>query len=126
GGGMTLLTAIVISVLFGTAIYLVLAPDLFKVAAGTVLLTNAAILFLVAADLGSHEAALLPVARPADVSDPLAQALVITAIVIGFGITALLLRIALAVERDAGTINLDELRRVDAAEEARLEAESRT
>lgn len=123
---MTLLTAIVISVLFGTAIYLVLAPDLFKVAAGTVLLTNAAILFLVAADLGSHEEALLPVARPADVSDPLAQALVITAIVIGFGITALLLRIALAVERDAGTINLDELRRVDAAEEARLEAESRT
>lgn len=115
---MTLLTATVIGVLLGTAIYLVLAPDLFKVAAGTVLLTNAAILFLVGADLGSHEEALLPVGDPAAVSDPLAQALVITAIVIGFGITALLLRIALAVERDAGTINLEDLRRADLDDEA--------
>ena len=49
---MTLLTAIVISFAIGTAIYLVLAPDLFKVAAGTVLLTNAAILFLVLAVTG--------------------------------------------------------------------------
>lgn len=108
---MTLLISAVIGLLFGAAIYLVLAPDLFKVAAGTVLLTNAAIVFLVGADLGSHEEALLPVARPHDMSDPLAQALVITAIVIGFGITALLLRIALAVERETGTIILSELRR---------------
>lgn len=113
---MTLLIALVISLLFATAIYLVLTPDLFKVAAGTVLLTNAAVLFLVGADLGSHEEAILPIEAPSDVSDPLAQALVITAIVIGFGITALLLRIALAVEREHGTIDLEELRRAEVRE----------
>lgn len=117
---MILLTAVVISVLFGTAIYLMLAPDLFKVAAGTVLLTNAAILFLVGADLGSHEEAIFPITVPSDVSDPLAQALVITAIVIGFGITGLLLRIALAVEREHRTIDLEELRRAEVREQEDL------
>jgi multicomponent Na+:H+ antiporter subunit C len=113
---MILLTAVVTSVLLATAIYLMLAPDLFKVAAGTVLLTNGAILFLVGADLGSHEEAIFPITHRGDVSDPLAQSLVITAIVIGFGITALLLRIALAVEREHGTIDLEELRRAEALE----------
>lgn len=113
---MIALTAVVISVLFGTAVYLLLAPDLFKVAAGTVLLTNSAILFLIGADLGAHEEAIFPIDSPSDVSDPLVQALIITAIIIGFGITALLLKVGLTVERTHGTCDLEELRRIEAEE----------
>lgn len=114
---MIALTALVISVLFGTAVYLMLTPDLFKVAAGTVLLTNTAVLFLIGESLGAREEAILPVTSPADVADPLAQALIITAIVIGFGITALLLKIALAVERSHGTCDLEDLRRIEVEEQ---------
>ncbi len=113
---MIALTAVVISVLFGCAVSLMLTPDLFKVAAGTMLLTNSAILFLVGKDLGAHAEAIFPLRDLGDVSDPLAQALVITAIVIGFGITALLLRVGLSVAAAHGTCDLEALRRLENVE----------
>lgn len=110
---MILLTAVVIAVLFGSGVYLLLTPDLLKSAAGTVLLTNAAVLFILAADIGAREEAILPYRDLQDMSDPLVQALAITAIVIGFAMTALLLKVGLAVERGHGSIDLVDLRKAE-------------
>ena len=55
--------------------------------------------------------------------DPLAQALALTAVVIGFATTVLLLRVMLAVARTHQTIDLEDLVAAECAEETRREAE---
>jgi multicomponent Na+:H+ antiporter subunit C len=111
-----LLTSLVIAVLFGCGVYLLLTPDLLKAAAGTVLLTNAAVLFILAAGFGAREEPLLPYTSLEDVADPLVQALAVTAIVIGFAMTALLLKVGLAVESLHGSIDLLDLRHLETRE----------
>ena len=106
---MTLLIAIAFGVLVGGGLHLMLKGDAFKLAAGTLLLTNSAILLLVATGRGGNEAPLLPVDDPRHVADPLVQALALTAAVIGFGTTVLLLRVALAVERSHGSLLVHDL-----------------
>lgn len=120
---MISLTAAVIAVLFGAGVHLLLKRDAVKMAAGSVLVSNAAILFIVSAGFGAHAEPIAPLARPEQIADPLAQALALTAIVIGFGVTALLLRVALAVERSHSTIDVQELAEAEVEEERRREPE---
>jgi multicomponent Na+:H+ antiporter subunit C len=114
---MILLTSLVVAVMFGCGVYLLLMPDLLKAAAGTVLMTNGAVLFIVAAGFGARDEPLLPYDKLSEVSDPLVQALAITAIVIGFAMTALLLKVGLAVQRGHGSIDLNDLRDNEQAEQ---------
>ena len=88
---MTLLAALTIAVLFGSGSYLLLKRDLVRVVAGAVLISNAVNLFIILAGLSRGAAPIYPLPTVGPVSDPLVQALTLTAIVITFGISALLL-----------------------------------
>lgn len=114
---MILLLAVSIAVLFGAGAFLLLERDLVRVTAGALLLSQSANLFLMATGLLRGEAPLLPVASEVHVSDPLAQALTLTSVVISFGVAALLLALVLRVYATHGTIDIGEV------EEAEREAE---
>jgi len=96
---MNLLTSIAIGILFGAGVHLILQRDLSRAALGSILITDAAVLFILSAGFGGKTEAIAPWASAREVSDPLAQALGLTGIVVGFGTTALLLRIVIAAAR---------------------------
>lgn len=90
---MILVLAVVIGVLWAASIYLLVRRSIVRLLIGLVLLGHAANLLILAANgpqphrpplLGDDEAV-----SAAAVADPLPQALVLTAIVISFGVTAL-------------------------------------
>lgn len=118
---MTLIFAIAIGVLFGAGAFLLLKPDLFRLIAGVVLVANAANLAVMSSGRGRGRAP-VDVSGEREISDPLVQAMTITAIVIGFAIAALLLAIVYRVYRSHGTVDLDELSQADRTRE-RDEAE---
>ncbi len=120
---MTLILATAIGTLFGTGAYLLLKPDLFRIVAGIVLVANAANLTLMASGLARDKSPIYPLEEGAEISDPLVQAMTITAVVIGFGVTALLLCLAYRVYVSSHTVDLDELSHAEARHEAELERE---
>lgn len=88
---MEVLVALTIGSLFAAGVFLVLRPVGFPVAQGLVLVSHGVNVLLVA--MGRIRLGAPPVLgqSSATPADPLAQALVLTAIVISFGMTALLL-----------------------------------
>jgi multicomponent Na+:H+ antiporter subunit C len=106
---MRLLLALTIAALFGSGAYLLLKHDLVRVAAGVLLISNSASLFIVAAALSRGAAPIYPLPADGPVSDPLAQAMVLTSLVITFATTALLLSLVFRV--------YGALRNVDAPDE---------
>jgi multicomponent Na+:H+ antiporter subunit C len=111
---VNLLFALVIGTLFGSGTYLLLKPDLFRVVVGLVLVSNAANLTLMASGLSRGQAPILPAGEAEPVADPLVQAMTLTALVIGFAVTALLLGLAYGVSRSRRSVDLDELSRQEA------------
>lgn len=90
---MSVLMAFTAAVLFGIGTYLVLQRKLSRLIIGIGVLGHGAnIVFVTTTRRG--EAPLLGSGDPADFADPMPQALVLTAIVINFGVTALLLALA--------------------------------
>ena len=119
---MILLFSGVVAVLFGTGAFLMLKADLFRVVVGMVMISNAAILALIGSGLSRGAAPIHPL--PDDrLSDPLVQAMALTAIVIGFAVTALLLAIAYRVYTSHESVDLDELSREEVRREQELERE---
>ncbi len=106
-----LIVALAIGVLTGSGTWLVLRPRTFQVVIGLSLLSYAVNLFILA--MGRLRVGAAPIvpagaaADPAAFADPLPQALVLTAIVIGFAITALLLVVLLAARGFTGTDHVD-------------------
>ena len=88
---MILSAAVVISVVFASGTFLLLQRDLTRVVVGIILVSNSAVLFIIAAGLTRGVPPIYPLENPASVSDPLVQAMALTAIVITFGVSALLL-----------------------------------
>jgi multicomponent Na+:H+ antiporter subunit C len=115
---VTLLFAVVIGVIFGGGALLVLERDLVRVTAGTLLMSQSANLLLMASALQHGEAPILPAGSPAAVSDALVQALTLTAVVISFGVTALLLTLVLHVSRTHGRIDVGAAAEVSESEAA--------
>jgi multicomponent Na+:H+ antiporter subunit C len=113
----------VIAVLFGAGAFLMLKPDLFRIVVGMVLISNAANLTLMASGLTRGHSPVHPVPGVLGVSDPLVQAMTLTAIVIGFGVTALLLSIVYRVYTSHETVDLDELSHQEARRTALVERE---
>lgn len=103
--------ALAIGVLAGSGVWLVLRPRTFPVALGLTLLAYAVNLFIFA--MGRLRVGAAPIveagraADPAAFADPLPQALVLTAIVISFATTALLLVVLLAARGLSGTDHVD-------------------
>lgn len=86
--------AIVIGFIFMTAVYLILSRSLLKIILGTGLLSHGAhLLILTMGGLGGSSPPVLA-EGVTDYADPLPQALILTAIVISFGVTAFILVLA--------------------------------
>ncbi|ADE54403.1 Na+/H+ antiporter subunit C [Coraliomargarita akajimensis] len=89
------LIALLIGALFAGGVYCLLRRSLFKLVIGVVLISHGAnLLVFTAGGLLAGRPALVPAdgtVPEAPFGDPLPQAMVLTAIVIGFGLTAFLL-----------------------------------
>lgn len=95
---MELLIALTIGLLVAAGLYRLIGPTRIDVAVGLLLLSQGANLTIFASGGLRHNAAALVSGEKPDVTaftDPLPQALVLTAIVIGFGILAFLLTLIL-------------------------------
>ena len=88
---MILLFALVVALLFGVGTFLMLKRDLLRMVGGVILISNAATFFIIAAGLAQGRAPIYPLPEGTEISDPLVQAMALTAVVISFGITAFLL-----------------------------------
>ena len=80
--------------LTSVGLYLITARSLSRIVLGFALLGHGAVLGLVAAGGPAGEAPLADQATAAEISNPVPQALALTAIVIGFGLTLFLLALA--------------------------------
>jgi multicomponent K+:H+ antiporter subunit C len=107
---MEILLALAIGILAGSGVWLLLRPRTFQVVIGLSLLSYAVNLFIFV--MGWVRGGAAPFTRggavdPARFADPLPQALVLTAIVISFAMTALLLVVLLAARGLTGTDHVD-------------------
>lgn len=114
---MELILAITIGVLFAVAAYLLLRRSVIKMIFGIAVLSQAVNLVILTAGglrmgavpfVGEGETVL-----PPDVADPLPQALILTAIVISFGVLAFTLAMTQRVDLTVGTDDLDEMKGTD-------------
>ena len=108
---MEIVLALGIGVLTSSGVYLLLRPRTFQVIMGLTLISYAVNLFIFS--MGrlklDSEPVLVPgiAATLATTADPMPQALALTAIVIGFAMTALFLVVMLASRGLAGTDHVD-------------------
>ena len=87
----TVVLPVIIGGLYAAGVYLLLDRSLTRVLLGFLLLGNATNLLLLSSGGPSGRAPILGYAEPEEMSDPLPQALILTAIVITFGVSAFLL-----------------------------------
>jgi multicomponent Na+:H+ antiporter subunit C len=91
---MTIVLVLVVGVLFGTGSYLLLQRSLSRIVIGLAMLGHGANLLLLLAGGAAGRAPILDGAEVGPVSDPLPQALALTAIVISFAASAFLLTLS--------------------------------
>ena len=108
---MALALALFIGTLAGSGVWLMLRARTFDVILGLTLVSYAVNLFIFA--MGRLKVAAAPIVTPGGpttleaLADPLPQALVLTAIVISFAMTALLLALALRAHAEVRTDQVD-------------------
>ncbi|MFD1911532.1 Na+/H+ antiporter subunit C [Halodurantibacterium flavum] len=103
---MELIVALSVGALTAAGIYLILRLRTFPVVLGTAMLSYAVNVFLFASGrLAINQPPVLLADGP--YSDPLPQALVLTAIVIAFGMTAVVVMLALGAYLESGTDEID-------------------
>lgn len=110
---MSLLLALCIGLTIGAGIHLALSRDLLRVVIGLSLIGSGANLTVLAAGgFTSLAPPIVPAGSTAlgTAADPLPQALVLTAIVIGFALVCLSIVLMLAVRATAATDDIDALR----------------
>lgn len=121
---MILVLSLTVAVLIGTGSYLLLKHDLIRVVVGVLLVSNGANLFIMLAGLQRGSAPIYPLPADGAVSDPLVQAMTLTAIVITFGVTALLLSLIYRVYIAHATIDTESLADVEELEELTAEIDA--
>ena len=110
---MEIVLAIAIGVLTGSGVWLMLRPRTFQVIMGLALLSYAVNLFIFSMGRLGLALGKAPVLQPGvpqalmNYADPMPQALTLTAIVIGFAMTALFLVVLLASRGMSGTDHVD-------------------
>ncbi|WP_192035240.1 Na+/H+ antiporter subunit C [Halomonas sp. YLGW01] len=111
------LMAITIGILFAAAIYMMLRRSIVKLVIGLILLSNAANLLIFAtAGMVRGAPPLVPkglAAPEAAVADPLPQALVLTAIVIAFGVLSFAVVLVRRAWEIVGADDLDQMKDTD-------------
>lgn len=110
---MNQLLAYAVGVMAFCAIYLLLSARFWKVIIGTVFLSHAVHMILLST--GGFDGTNSPplVNWEAPYMDPLPQALILTAIVISFGVTALILVILRQLNELTGTTNLKQVEQTE-------------
>ncbi len=120
---MEVVLSFLVGILFATAIYLMLARNLLRFLFGLILISNGANLAIFAAGrLTVGRPPLIPEGAEGPVgiaANSLPQALVLTAIVIGFGLFAFALVLAFRAYSSLGTLDTDEMRVAEPVEEAK-------
>ena len=114
---MTFLLAVIVGVLYGAGTYLILRRSLVKVIFGLILLGHAAnLMIFTVGRLTKGAPAFVQKGTEALVepfADPLPQALILTAIVIGFGVQAFTIVLFKRTYQSLGTEDLDRMRSTD-------------
>ncbi|MEF3312155.1 Na(+)/H(+) antiporter subunit C [Paenibacillus sp. GYB004] len=107
---MELYMAIAIGVLFTVGVYMILTRSLLRIILGTALLTHGVhLLLLTMSRLKTGAAPLL--GQKAEVYvDPLPQALILTSIVISFGVTSFFFVLAYKAYQRLGTDDMEQLK----------------
>jgi multicomponent Na+:H+ antiporter subunit C len=109
--------AIVVGGLYSAGFYLMLRRSIVKLIIGLALLSNAANLLIFTA--GGLTRARAPLVPEGDLqplqpfADPLPQAVILTAIVIGFGVLAFAMVLAYRAYQTVGTDDLDNMKATD-------------
>lgn len=110
---MSVLYALVAAVLFGCGLYMVLSRNLVRLLLGLSLVGTAVNLMLFQAGrIVSDQPPIIPEGATAlgESADPLPQALILTAIVIGFALTVMLSALALRAHHSHGTLDSGAIR----------------
>lgn len=118
---MTFAVSLAVAIIFGAGAFLVLQRNLMRVVVGMILISNAAILFVVAAGLSRGRAPIYPLPEGSPVSDPLVQAMALTALVISSSVTALLLALVYRLYTSHHSIDLEEISEAEVREAEALE-----
>lgn len=109
---MEIIMIFVCGVLTSVSVYLILSKSLIRIIIGTTLLSHAANLFLIT--MGGLKSGAVPIFEKGQTNyvDPLPQALVLTAIVIAFAVTAFFLVLAFRSYKELGTDNVERMKGV--------------
>jgi len=110
---VSILLAFVAAALFGAGLYMTLSRHVVRMVLGLSMLTTAVNLVLFQAGrIRSAEPPLIPegAERLGNSADPVPQALVLTAIVIGFALTVILVALALRAWGSHRTLRTDQMR----------------
>lgn len=114
---MEILLALLIGILYAAGFYMMLRRSIIKLIIGLILLSNAAnlLIFTVSGITRSsppiiHEGS---ETMTGNFADPVPQALILTAIVIGFGVQAFAIVLIKKVFQRTGTDDLDDLKSTD-------------
>ena len=114
---MEIVMAFVVGALYAAAIYMMLRRSIVKLVIGLVLLSNAAnLLIFTASGLTRGAPPLINVGDvlpPGISADPLAQALILTAIVIGFGVLAFAVVLIHRAFEVVGADDMDQMKDTD-------------
>lgn len=114
---MELLMALIVGALYAAGVYMILRRSLVKLIIGLGLLGHASnMLIFSIGDLVRNQPPLIPdgaTLPPIPFADPLPQALILTAIVIGFGAQAFAIVLVRRVYQRIGTDDLDKLTTTD-------------
>ncbi|MEL1136349.1 Na(+)/H(+) antiporter subunit C [Desulfitobacterium sp. THU1] len=107
---MEALMSVVIGLLFAIGVYLLLSRNLLRIILGSSLISHGAnLLILTMGGLKKGEVPLLE-RDAASYTDPIPQALILTAIVINFALTAFLLVLAYRTYVSVGTDDMEQMR----------------
>lgn len=107
---MEVVMAFVCGFLFMAAIYLIMSRSLLRIIIGTGLLSHGAhLLILTMGGLGGESPPVLA-DGVTNYADPLPQALILTAIVIAFGVTAFILVLAYRIYHELKTDDMTEMK----------------
>ncbi len=103
--------SVVVGVLFGTGVFMMLRGSTLQLVLGIALLSHGAnLLLFTVGGLKKSAVPVLVAGKEASFTDPLVQALILTAIVISFGVTAFLLVVVYRLHQETGSDRLDDLR----------------
>lgn len=110
---METIIILLVGVLVSVATYLLLSKNLIRVVLGTALLSHAVHLLLLT--MGGLKRGSVPILgdQPETYTDALPQALILTAIVISFAVTAFFLVLVFRTYQQTNTDNLHELKGAD-------------